>query len=145
MQLTSPSFEYGQPIPARYTCKGDNISPPLSIANIPVEAQGLVLIVHDPDAPRGDWLHWTVWNIDPEVDEISENTVPQGGIEGVTDFDKPGWGGPCPPSGIHRYMFDLYALSTPLDVPAGASLGELQEAMQGKIIEQTQLIGTFSA
>lgn len=104
-----------------------------------------MLIVHDPDAPRGDWLHWTVWNIDPEVDEISENTVPQGGIEGVTDFDKPGWGGPCPPSGIHRYMFDLYALSTPLDVPAGTSLGELQEAMQGKVIEQTQLIGTFSA
>ena len=132
-------------IPAKYTCDWENINPALQISEIPKNAEGLVLIVDDPDATRGStWLHWTVWNIKPDTKEIAENSASVGAVEGKTDFGKPGWGGPCPPSKTHRYFFKIFALDTILNLPAGASLNELEKAMDGHISEQAELIGLYS-
>lgn len=139
MKLTSTAFT-GE-IPPVYTCDGQNINPPLSISEVPAEAQSLVLIVDDPDAPRGDWVHWLVWNISPATTEISENSVP--GTEGTTDFGEIGWGGPCPPSGVHRYFFKLYALDTSLDLPTSTTKADLLAAMEGHILVTNELIGTY--
>src|SRR3989344_873103 len=117
MNLSSPAFEHHQPIPAKYTCDGENINPLLQFSDIPDSTKSLVLIMDDPDAPAGLWVHWTIWNIDPGTAEIAENSVPPGSIEGVTSFGKPGYGGPCPPSGTHRYFFKFFALDTKLDIP----------------------------
>jgi len=153
MKLASSAFSDNQSIPAKYTCDGVNISPPLTISEIPENAQGLVLIVDDPDAPAGDWVHWTVFNIDPAMTEVTEGTVPTGAVEGMTDFGKTGWGGPCPPaspksqrgepSGTHRYQFKLYALDTTLELGSSAKKQDIGEAMQGHILDQTLLIGLY--
>jgi Raf kinase inhibitor-like YbhB/YbcL family protein len=144
-QLTSPAFEDDQVIPEKYTCKGEDISPPLAISGTPDAAQSLALIMHDPDAPNGDFLHWTIWNIDPETVTIAENTVPNGALQGKTGFGHAHYGGPCPPSGTHRYIFNLYALSEKLDLAVGSSREDLEEAMEGLIIAQAKLTGNFSA
>ena len=102
MKLTSPAFKPGEKIPARYTCDGLDQSPPLAISEVPDNAESLVLIVDDPDAPAGVWTHWTVWNIDPHAVVIEENTAPVGAVEGITSFGKSGYGGPCPPAGVQR-------------------------------------------
>lgn len=143
MQLTSSVFPAHQPIPVPYTCDGADVSPPLSLAGVPEGARSIALIVDDPDAPRGDWVHWTVWNISPDTREIPENTVPADTTEGVTDFGKPGYGGPCPPSGTHRYQFKAYALDTMLDLPSSARKANLERAMAGHILAQTVLVGTY--
>ncbi len=104
MQLTSPVFEHNANIPAKYTADGDDVNPPLQISDVPEGAESLVLIVDDPDAPVGMWVHWVVWNI-PVVSEIYENSVP--GVEGMNDFGRTAWGGPAPPSGTHRYFFKV--------------------------------------
>jgi Raf kinase inhibitor-like YbhB/YbcL family protein len=143
--LSSPAFAAGQTIPAKYACRGENISPPLEISCAPEGAMSLALIMHDPDAPGSDWLHWTLWNISPDIKEIGENSVPAEAIQGQTDFGNVGYGGPCPPSGTHRYVFDLYALDTMLDLPAGSGLGSLQQAMARHELAHAQLIGTVSA
>ncbi len=140
MRLNSSAFT--TEIPAVYTCDGKNVNPPLSISEVSREAKSLALIVDDPDAPSGDWVHWLVWNIDPAATEIAENSIP--GIQGTTDFGTAAWGGPCPPSGTHRYYFKLYALNIRVNLPTTAKKADLESAMQGHILQQTELISIYS-
>lgn len=144
MELKSTAFEHNGNIPEKYTCDGENINPPLLIPDVPEKAQSLVLIVEDPDAPGGTFAHWTVWNISPQTTEIPENSVPEGAIEGTTDFGKVGYGGPCPPSGTHRYFFKIYALDTTLGLPEGADKTELGQAIEGYILGKAELTGLYA-
>lgn len=144
MNLSSPAFQNNGKIPVKYTCDGENINPPLIISDIPNKTKSLVLIVDDPDAPMGTWLHWTVFNIDPKTKEISENSIPSGALEGITDFGSIGYGGPCPPSGTHRYFFKLYALDIKLDLSSGVSKEEIEKAIEGHILDKAELIGLYS-
>lgn len=143
MKLTSPQFQHNTNIPAKYTCDGEDINPPLKISEVPEEAKSLVLIVDDPDAPMGTWVHWIVFNIPPTTLEIAENSVPDNATEGITSFKNIGYGGPCPPSGTHRYFFKLYALDTTLDLTPAADKKKLEHAMQGHILAQAELIGLY--
>lgn len=143
MKIESEAFSNNQFIPKKYTCDGEDINPPLKISEVPQGTKSLVLIVDDPDAPMGTWVHWTVWNIPPDISDIPENTVPQGAIEGMTDFGRPGYGGPCPPSGVHRYFFKLYALDTTLELDSSATKRDLEKAMEGHILEKAELIGLY--
>lgn len=144
MRITSTAFGHNEEIPSLYTCDGANISPPLHFEEIPEETKSLVLIMHDPDAPGTDWLHWSMWNIAPETGYIREGTKAQEAKEGMTDFGSVGYGGPCPPDGIHRYHFDLYALNRHINLENGAGHEELIEAISGHIITQASLIGIYS-
>lgn len=144
MKLTSSAFEPNQKIPNQYTCDSENINPPLQIAEVPQNAKSLVLIMDDPDAPAGIWVHWTVWNIDPQTNEIPENSVPANAIEGVTSFGNTGYGGPCPPSGEHRYFFKLYALDKTLELSANTTKAQLEQAIQGHVLDSVELIGLYS-
>ena len=144
MQLKSPAFSQNGVVPAKYTCDGQNISPPLQIAETPENAKSLVLICDDPDAPGKTWTHWTVWNIDPTTTEIVEGTTLAGSTQGVTDFGEVGYGGPCPPSGTHRYFFKLYALDTMLNMSYQAKKEDIEKAMAGHVIDQAQLTGVYS-
>ena len=144
MQLKSPAFSQNGVVPAKYTCDGQNISPPLQIAETPENAKSLVLICDDPDAPGKTWTHWTVWNIDPATTEIVEGTTLAGSTQGVTDFGEVGYGGPCPPSGTHRYFFKLYALDTMLNMSYQAKKEDIEKAMAGHVIDQAQLTGVYS-
>jgi hypothetical protein len=143
MKLTSSVFENNGNIPAKFTCDGENINPPLEISEAPTNAKSLALIVDDPDAPAGDWVHWTLWNIPPDVKVISENSVPAGAVEGTTSFGKSGYGGPCPPSGTHHYQFKLYALDTLLSQENSAIKKDIEQAMEGHILEQVLLVGLY--
>lgn len=144
MVIASSVFENNGMIAPKYTCDGDNVNPPLDFSEIPDGAKTLVLIMDDPDAPGETWVHWLVWNISPNTVEIGENTVPEGAVAGVTSFGKAGYGGPCPPSGTHRYFFKLYALDIELDLPGDADKTELEEAMEGRVIEKAELLGLYS-
>lgn len=144
MRIASPAFGHNQNIPAKYTCDGENVNPVLEIAEVPEDAKSLALIMDDPDAPRGTWVHWTLWNIDPSTRQIDENSVPAGAAEGTTSFGKPGYGGPCPPSGTHRYFFKLYALDQMLDLPASTDKSGLENAVQGHVLGQAEFIGLYS-
>lgn len=119
------------------------MNPPLEFADAPPDARSLVLIVDDPDAPAGTWVHWLVWNITPDTRSIAENSVPADAAEGVTSFGRSGWGGPCPPSGTHRYFFKLYALDTVLALDSSADKVALEKATAGRILAQTRLIGLY--
>jgi len=143
MNITSSAFENKGSVPARYTCDGGGVNPPLDIKSVPTAAQSLALIVDDPDAPRGDWVHWLLWNLDPTTTILAENSVPVAAVQGTTDFGTIGWGAPCPPSGSHRYFFKVYALDTRLDLPATARKIDLERAMQGHILEEAQLMGRY--
>lgn len=145
LTLTSSAFSENGNISSKYTCDGDQMIPPLSISGVPDETKSLALIVHDPDAPvSGGFTHWTVWNIDPAMSDILEGQAPSGATEGVNGSGKNGYTGPCPPSGIHHYQFILYALDTKLNLlPASAGKAELEQAMQGHILEQTMLVGLY--
>lgn len=143
IQLTSPAFQNGEYIPRQYTCDGVNANPPLNILDVPLAAKSLVLIVDDPDAPRGDWVHWTVWNINPAIASMGENNVPSGAVEGQTDFGKPGYSGPCPPLGTHRYHFKLYALDNELALDNRAAKSDLLKAMSEHVLGQSILIGLY--
>lgn len=145
LRLSSPAFSEGSPIPKQYSCDGQNISPPLDIANVPANAKSLALIMHDPDAPVGDYVHWTMWNIPIGIKTIAANSVPPGAIQGLNSNGQNKYIGPCPPSGTHRYMFELYALDTKLNLPATIQRDELLKAMDGHIIAKHTLSGTFSA
>ena len=135
-------FENKKEIPVKYTCDGDDISPELVITNIPENAKSLALIVHDPDAPAGDWVHWIVWNI-PVKEEVDIKEGEKPGIQGLNDFKKIDYGGPCPPSGIHRYFFEVYALDYILDLKQGSNISELKKAIKGHVIEKSELIGLY--
>jgi hypothetical protein len=143
LQLVSSAFKHNEYIPKKFTCDGEDINPPLLIDNIPSGAKSLALIVDDPDAPIGTWVHWVVWNIDPNTREIKENSVPKGTQQGMNDFRKHGYGGPCPPSGTHRYFFKLYALDNMLDLGANAKKSDLEKVMKGHILEKTEIIGLY--
>ncbi len=144
MKIVSSAFNHNLKIPSKYTCDGENVNPPLEFSDIPNGAKSLVLIFDDPDAPSKTWVHWVVYNINPQTSEIKGNSVPERGIEGMTDFGKPGYGGPCPPSGTHRYFFKLYALHTALDLPQTATKQMVEDKMQGHIIDKAELIGLYS-
>jgi Raf kinase inhibitor-like YbhB/YbcL family protein len=141
IKVFSNTFESNGTIPTKYTCKGKNVNPPLEFQGIPEEAESLVLIVDDPDAPMGTFTHWIVWNIEP-VAKIEEDSIP--GIEGRNDFRKVEYGGPCPPSGTHRYFFRVYALDRQLELKAGAGRKELESEMIGHIIAEGELMGKSS-
>jgi Raf kinase inhibitor-like YbhB/YbcL family protein len=140
MKLSSPAFENNGPIPVKYTGDGADINPPLVIENLPAGTKSLVLIVDDPDAPMGVWLHWLVYDIAP-VTKIAENSIP--GTQGINDFRKKNYGGPYPPSGTHRYFFRLYALDTVLKFPEGQTRKTVEKAMEGHILGKAELVGTY--
>ncbi|MBE7173674.1 MAG: YbhB/YbcL family Raf kinase inhibitor-like protein [Williamsia sp.] len=139
--VTSPAFEAEGSIPVKYTCDGESISPPLHMEDIPELAKSLVLIAEDPDAPKGVFDHWLVWEIDPTNHTLPENSVP--GISGVNTAGKTGYHPPCPPSGSHRYYFHVFALSEHLDLPAGSNRKTLEDAMQPFIIAKGSIMGRF--
>jgi Raf kinase inhibitor-like YbhB/YbcL family protein len=143
MKITSSAFQEGANIPSKFTCDGADASPPLQIADIPPEAKSLVLIVDDPDAPSGLFTHWTVWNIPPQTSAVGEGSAPKG-VQGTNDFGKSGYGGPCPPSGTHRYYFKIFALDRELDLPFGAKRGQVDGALKGHVIAQGELMGRYS-
>ena len=151
-KITSTAFKDGERIPDRFTCKGPDVSPELTWTTPPAGAKELVLIMDDPDAPIGTWTHWIIYNLPPETTGLPENVAKDtslpsqsGARQGVTDFRRTGYGGPCPPPGKpHRYFFKLYALDKKLDLKPGASLGETSSALKGHILAETRLMGTFS-
>lgn len=141
MRITSSAFENEGMIPEKYTCDGDDVSPPLTIENVPKEAKSLVMIVDDPDAPMGTWTHWVVWNIPAKGMEIEENKAP--GTEGRNTSGNEKYDGPCPPSGIHRYFFKVYALDIILENKNGASRKEIEQSMEGHVIAESALMGRY--
>jgi Raf kinase inhibitor-like YbhB/YbcL family protein len=143
MKITSSAFQESGNIPSKFSCDGADTSPPLQIAGVPPEAKSLVLIVDDPDAPSGLFTHWTAWNISPQTNSIAEGGTPKG-VQGTNDFGKSGYGGPCPPSGTHRYYFKIFALDRELDLPFGAKRGQLDAAMKGHVVGQGELMGRYS-
>lgn len=144
MKITSSAFGDGQVIPPKYSCDGEEVNPPLKIEEVPVQTETLVLVVDDPDAPGGTFTHWTVWNINPGVGDIEEDSVPRGAVEGTTSFEEVGYGGPCPPGEKHRYRFKVYALDKELSLKRGASKEELDRALEGHVIEKDELVGVYS-
>ena len=146
MRLSSDAFEHGGTLPLKYTCDGDNVSPPLRFYGVPAETKSLALIMEDPDAPAGLWIHWVVWNIDPNTKDISENTVPLGAIVGKgTGQNSHGmYEGPCPPDHEHRYFFIAYALDAPLKLPHNAVADELRAAMNSHVIAEAKLMGLYA-
>lgn len=145
MQLTSDLFQNNGDLPALCTCKGQNTSPSLRISDIPAGTVSLALIMHDPDAPGGDFLHWTMWNIDPATSLIEENSVPANARQGSNDFGDAGYGGPCPPSGTHRYVFELFALNTSINAPDGSDRRTVEAALQPHVLSSAKLVGLVSA
>ena len=142
MKLTSPAFANNDIIPSEFTCDGADASPPLIISDVPSNAKSLALVMDDPDAPVGTWDHWIAFNIPPSTKQISKRAEPEG-IAGKNSWGRTGYGGPCPPSGTHRYFFKLYALDTILNLPEGATKKDLEKAMQGHIIAKAELMGTY--
>ena len=143
LTISSTAFRHNGMVPAKYTCDGTDVSPPLAIEGVPENAKSLALIVDDPDAPAGTWVHWVVWNIDPKTKEIAEGSVPKGAQQGMNDFRKRDYGGPCPPSGTHRYFFKLYALDTLLSLGTGAAKADLERSLHGHLLAQAEIIGLY--
>ncbi len=143
MRITSPAFRNGDRIPPEFTCDGDDVNPELHFDAVPAAAKSLVLIVDDPNSPSGNWLHWSLWNISPDVKVIETDDLPHGAREGETDFSEIGYGGPCPGYGEHMYRFAIYALDTMLEVSHGAPRHILEAAMQGHVISSAFLTGRY--
>ncbi|MGQ0792444.1 MAG: YbhB/YbcL family Raf kinase inhibitor-like protein [Nitrosopumilaceae archaeon] len=147
LSIESSAFSSGGEIPKKYGYKNDNVSPPIKIKGVPSDANSLALIMDDPDAMKAVgrvWIHWVIWNIDPTISEISEGSIPSGSIEGKTDFGEIGYGGPAPPDKKHTYIFKLFALKTKLDLKKGSTKAQLEKAMNGQILDQAILKGTFA-
>jgi len=148
MTITSSAFSQGGAIPILYTCKGKDISPPLQWDKVPGGTKSFVLICDDPDAPMGTWVHWVYYNIPGAIRELPEgvdtNVSPSsGGVQGITSFGRPGYGGPCPPSGTHRYFFKLYALDTAISPEKNAGIGGVRKLMEGHVLSKAELMGIF--
>lgn len=150
MTITSSAFVHNGEIPTRYTCEGEDVSPPLSWSGVPAGTKSLVLIVDDPDAPdpaapKMTWVHFVLYNLPPTATGLPEavKTLPAGTREGLNDWKRTGWGGPCPPIGRHRYFFKLYALDTVLSDLGAATKARLEEAMKGHILARAELVGTY--
>ncbi len=149
MEIVSPVFSQGGIIPKKFTCTGENVSPPLSWKGVPEGSRSIALIADDPDAPMGTWVHWVYYNLPVELSQLKErvpvgsNPSP-GGMQGINDSKHVGYDGPCPPSGTHRYYFKIYALDAMLDLKPGATKKELLKAMEGHILAEGVLMGKFS-
>lgn len=146
MRITSPEFESGAAIPARFTCDGDDVRPTLRIIGVPEAVASVAVIVDDPDAPNGEWVHWTCWNLPTSGEDgvmLVEGPLPDGAVQGTTDFGATGYRGPCPPSGVHNYFFKAYALDVLLELPAGASKADVEAAMDGHVLDKAGLVGTY--
>ncbi|MBM4271663.1 MAG: YbhB/YbcL family Raf kinase inhibitor-like protein [Deltaproteobacteria bacterium] len=148
MLITSSAFTEGSMIPAKYTCDGQDISPPLAWREAPAGTKSFALICDDPDAPMGTWVHWVVYNIPPNIDKLDENVKPEkefkdGMRQGSNSWPRIGYGGPCPPSGTHRYYFKLYALDTMLELKTGATKAQVLQAMKGHVLAESQLMGKY--
>lgn len=149
IRVQSSTFSEGGAIPRQYTCDGEDISPPLSWSGVPEGAKSLALICDDPDAPGKTWVHWVLFNLPPSMTELPEGVparedVRGGGLQGTNDFRKVGYGGPCPPSGTHRYVFKLSALDTEVRLAPGATKADLERAMKGHILAEGALTGKYS-
>lgn len=149
LQLTSSAFTEGSPIPARYARKGENVSPPLAWSGTPAGTQSFVLMVDDPDAPVGDWVHWLVYNLPQTATALPEGVktnadLPGNAAQGKNGWGEAGYGGPQPPSGTHRYVFKLYALDTLLKLGPGAAKADLLRAMEGHVLARGELMGRYS-
>lgn len=142
LKITSSVFENNAKIPSKYTCDGENVNPSLKIENIPQDAVTLVLIMDDPDAPGGTWDHWIVFNIPTNADIIEEDSIP--GVQGKNSWGKNNYGGPCPPSGVHRYFFKVYALGGSLTLEEGATKDQIENAMQEHVLAKGEIIGLYS-
>lgn len=143
MKIESPAFRHGADIPSDHTCDGVDRSPALKWSDVPAGAQSFALIADDPDAPVGTWVHWVLYDLPADLKGIPEGAAGIPGQSGMTDFRRPGYGGPCPPQGKHRYYFKLYALDRLLELPAGATKKELLKAMEGHVLEEAVLMGTY--
>ncbi len=148
LKLTSKSFPAAGWIPSQYTCDGEDLSPPLQWADAPENTRSFALIADDPDAPAGTWVHWVLYNLSADLTGLEEGIsklaeLPGGGLRGTNSWRRLSYGGPCPPTGTHRYFFQLFALDTMLDLPFGATKAQLLAAMQGHILEQTELMGRY--
>jgi Raf kinase inhibitor-like YbhB/YbcL family protein len=148
-ELTSAAFAHEQPIPVKHTCDGEDISPPLQWSDPPAGTQSFALIADDPDAPMGTWVHWVLYNLPSEARALpeavpSDADLPDGSRHGENSWRRTDYGGPCPPSGTHRYFFKLYALDKVLDLGAGATKDQLLQAMDEHILAQTELMGTYT-
>ena len=141
--MISSAFKNNEDIPKKYTCDGDNINPPLEITDIPEAIKSLALIVDDPDAPAGTWIHWLVWNIDPKKAKIKQGKIPSNVGVGTNSFGKQCYNGPCPPAGKHRYVFTIYALDDTLIMNSSARVGVIKERINEHIIDQAELIGKY--
>ena len=141
LRISSPVFENNSSIPAKYSCDGMNINPPLLIENVPANTKSVALIVDDPDTVIGTYVHWVLWNIDPGTKEIKENSVPKGANQGLNDAREHNYIGPCPPSGTHRYFFKLYALDAILTLSPDAIKADIEKAMERHIIDQAHITG----
>jgi Raf kinase inhibitor-like YbhB/YbcL family protein len=143
LKISSPAFKNGGKIPREYTCDGKNVNPPFRIENVPSTAKSLALVFDDIDAPRGTYVHWIVWNIDPGLKEMRENSVPEGGVQGVNDFKRRNYGGPCPPGRAHKYVLKIYGLDTLLNLNPNSTKKDLEKAMEGHIISRAQVTGLY--
>ena len=148
IKLTSTAFKEGEMIPRQYTCDGEDMSPPLSWTGIPTEAKSLSLVADDPDAPVGDWVHWIIFDIPASITELPEDvpaneTLAKGGTHGKNSWGRLGYGGPCPPSGTHRYICTLYALDIQLGLQSGSTKKDIENAIKGHILAKGQLMGKY--
>jgi len=143
LRITSPGFENNKNIPSKYGCDGDNVNPPLRIEGTPAGTQSLALVFDDQDAPRGTYVHWILWNIHPSAKEIREGSVPEGAVQGMNDFKKNVYGGPCPPTRPHKYVLRVYALDTRLELDPRSTKTDLEKAMEGRILARGQLAGVY--
>ena len=148
IKITSSAFAEGRMIPKHYTCDAEDVSPDLAWTGVPEGTKSLALICDDPDAPMGTWVHWVLFNLPPGINELCaeippEKTLENGARHGKNDFGKFGYGGPCPPSGTHRYFFKLYSLDTVINLESGITKAQLLEAMEGHILDEGQLIGKY--
>lgn len=143
MRISSPSFTNNEFIPSKFTCDGENINPRLDFSELPDNTKSLALVMHDPDAPSKDWLHWIVWDLDPTIQSIPENVQDLDAVIGINDFGVNNYGGPCPPSGDHRYYFDLYALAEKVSYPRDAAFVDVMERIHSIILEKTVIIGIY--
>lgn len=149
MELRSPAFFIGSTIPFKYTCDGDNVSPPLRWEAPPNGTSSFALILEDPDAPQPNFTHWVLYNLPAQCRALPEGVEQQpiisiGGAQGKNDFGQTGFGGPCPPNGTHRYFFKLFALDRPLSLPPGASKADVMQAMEGHVLEAVELMGRYA-
>ena len=147
-EIISSVFKDGAPIPSKYTCEGEDISPPLSWRGIPGGTKSLVLLLDDPDSAKAPWSHWVVYNIPTDRYGLPEGLLPKkilpwGGLQGINDFNKPGYGGPCPKVGLHHYYFRFYALDQIPDLPPGAVRREVLDHTRNHVIDMTELVGTY--